>query len=64
MSRPLLNLAKRFGTADLRFKDLVYEIAQVRALFDQLALTASQIELRKVHSEQKELCKSVEGLKR
>jgi hypothetical protein len=40
------------------------EIARVRALFDQLAFTASQIELQKVHSEQKELCKSVPDLKR
>lgn len=44
-----------FRPYELRFKDLLDDIAMYSRNVDQLAFTASQIELRQMHNEQKEL---------
>jgi hypothetical protein len=48
---------------ELRFKDLVEEIAYNSRNVDQLAFTSSQQELRQMHTEQRDLCKTVLDLK-
>ena len=49
---------------ELRFKDLVDEIARCSRGVDQLAFMASQVELRNMHVEQKEMHMTVLDLKR
>jgi hypothetical protein len=49
---------------ELRFKDLVDDIARSSRQVDQLAFTASQKELKELHTEHKELCATIIDLKR
>ena len=49
---------------ELRFKDLVDEIARCSRIVDQISFAASQVELRDMHIEQKELHMTVPDLKR